>query len=225
MTTANEGKGRMIRPAVAEDAPTIAYLCYLAGRGHVTTSVYDLMIPGPPGPTPDRLEQMAAVLTARSRSWFHYSYYTIAEVVGRVAACVCMFSKDQGRTRPLLTAFKEIGWSDSDLAAMGARLRPFIRAEPKVPEGAWVLENVACREEFRRMGLVNALLELGVEEGFARGHELQQIAVFIGNEPAINAYLKVGFTVTGEKQDPEFRRTFGCPGMYRMNLRSPRAEP
>lgn len=210
--------GRLVRPAEPRDAPTIAYLCYLAGRGHVTTSVYDLMIPGPPGPTGHRLGQMEAVLTAGCRSWFHYSFYTVIEVEGRVAATLCTFSKEEGRTRPLLAAFRGLGWTDSDLQEMGERLRPFLMAEHRVPGGAWVVENVGCLEEYRRRGLVNQLMEHAVREGFERGHELQQISVFIGNEPAINAYLKAGFRLTAEKRDREFLRVFGCPGMYRMNL-------
>lgn len=218
--TGSTAAGRLIRRAGPEDAPTIAYLCYLAGRGHVRTSVYDLMIPGPPGPTPDRLGQMTAVLTSECRSWFHYSFYTVMEVDGKAAAALCSFSKVEGRALPLLGTFKRLGWSDSDLEAMGDRLRPFIRAEPRVPQGAWVVENVGCLEGYRRRGLAMDLLEHAVRRGVELGHELQQIAVFIGNRPAINAYLKIGFEVTGVKRDPEFLRVFDCPGMYRMNLRA-----
>lgn len=208
-----------LRPAAPADADRISYLCYLAGQGHVETSVYDLIIPGPYGPTPDRLAVMEKMLTAETRSWFHHAYYIVADVGGRTAASLCAFNKEEGRTRPLLAAFKEIGWTDDDLVAMGERLEPFVRAEPDVPLDAWVVENVGCYEEYRRRGLVNALLERAVEKGRERGYSHMQIGVYIGNKPAINAYGKAGFEITEEKRDPGFARAFGCPGMYRMTLK------
>ncbi len=208
-----------IRPAGAADAPRIAFLCYLAGQGHVETSVYDLIVPGPCGPTAARLAEMEKMLTTARRSWFHHSMYRVADIGGRTAASLCAFNKEEGRNRPLLEAFREIGWSDEDLAAIGERLGPFIRAEPNVPDDAWVIENVACYEEHRRRGLVGALLEHAMQEGRIRGHKHMQISVFIGNEPAIKAYGSAGFEITEEKRAPEFARIFGCPGMYRMTYR------
>lgn len=208
----------VLRPAAPGDAARVAYLCYLAGRGQVQTSVYDLMIPGEHGATARRLAVMERMLTTTGKSWFHHAFYTVADIGGSVAASLCAFSKEEGRTRPLLDAFRETGWTDDDLVAMGERLEPFITVEPRVPEGAWVIENVGCYEEYRGRGLVNALLESAVERGRERGCPHAQISVFIGNEPAIRAYEKVGFEITEEKRDPGFARIFGCPGMYRMSL-------
>jgi ribosomal protein S18 acetylase RimI-like enzyme len=209
-----------VRPAETEDASRIAYLCYLAGRGQVETSVYDLIVPGPHGPTDERLAVMEKMLTTTRRSWFHHSMYWVADIGGATAASLCAFNKEEGRTRPLLEAFREIGWSEDDLVAMGQRLEPFVRAEPRVPDEAWVIENVGCYERYRRRGLVRALLERAMEEGRERGYSHMQISVFIGNEPAISAYAGAGFEITEEKRSPEFARVFGCPGMYRMTYRA-----
>ena len=206
---------RTARPA---DAVRIAYLSYLAGKGHVATSAYDLMFAGPPGPTPERIAAMAGVLTVQSVSWFHHSRYTVAEADGLAAACLCTFPRKESRNRPLFEAFKETGWTDDDLVAMRVRMQPFIRAELDVPNDAWVIENVGCYEQYRRRGLTAALLESATAKASEQGYRIIKIGVFIGNVPAISAYEKAGFAITGEKRDPSFTSVFDCPGMYQMTL-------
>lgn len=208
----------VMRQATPLDAERIAYLSYLAGRGHARTSAYDLMFPGPAGPTEARLSAMARILDSRNRSWFHHTYYTVAEVGGAAVASLCSFVKKEGRNRPLFLAFNEAGWTDDDIEAMGQRMQPFILAETAVPDDAWVIENVACYEQYRRKGLVDALLESAIANGRKRGCKSMKLGVFIGNEPAIRAYRKVGFEITAEKRAPEFAKVFECPGMYQMTL-------
>ena len=91
----------IIRNARSEDAATIAYLMYLAGRGHVRTSVLDLLFPGEPGATPERLEQVEGLVSAQTRSMFHYSFYRVAEVDGEAALEVVRMA---GRRFALLQA-------------------------------------------------------------------------------------------------------------------------
>lgn len=210
----------MIRPAMPEDSPSVARLIYVAGQGHLEPSIYDLLIPGPPGATGERLEMMERLLKAEARSWFHHAYYDVVEMDGRVAASLCSFSKEEGRGRWLVGALREVGWSDADLSAMGERMRPVIRVQPRIPRSAWVIENVAASGEFRRRGLVNALLERAVEKGRERGHTHFQIGCVVGNEPARGAYEKVGFRVTEEKTDEEFQRIFGSPGIWRLTMKT-----
>jgi translation initiation factor 4G len=208
----------VIRSAAPPDCERLAYLSYLAGRGHVRTSAYDLMFPGPYGPSSERLGAMAAILNSRSRSWFHFSNYTVAEVDGIAAASLCTFVKREGRNRPLFTALEEAGWTGDDITGMGVAMQPFIVAEPEVPDDAWVIENVGCYEQYRRRGLTNALLESAVAGGLELGRRRMMIGVFIGNLPAIHAYEKAGFAITAEKRAPEFARVFECPGMYQMTF-------
>lgn len=207
-----------VRRAVAGDAHRIAYLSYLAGRGQVKTSAYDLIIPGPHGPTSERLDEMSRLLRTSTRSWFHYSRYTVADIDGLVVAALCAFARKERHFRPLVAAFQEIGWTDEDIAAMRRDTRPFIAAELGVPLDSWVIENVGCYEEDRRRGLTYTLLETVIEEGREQGFQDARIGVFVGNGPAIRAYEKAGFVITGEKRDPDFERVFECPGMYQMTL-------
>ena len=214
-------KPALIRPATAEDVDSIAYLAFLAGRSQVEVSIFDLMFPGPYGPTRERLSEMARLLNTETRSWFHHSYHTVAEVEGVVAASLSAFTKKEGRVGKLLGAFKEIGWTDDDLSAMGQRMQPYLRVELPVPEDAWIIESVGCDERYRRRGLISALLDSAVDAGLQSGCQFITLNVFIGNVPAIGAYQKAGLKIIGEKRDPEFARVFDCPGMYQMALQPP----
>lgn len=207
-----------IRPCAEEDATAVAELIYSAGMGHTEVSVYDLMLPGPPGPTRERLGVIRRMLTAETLNWLNHRFYRVACVGGAVAAALCTFDKDESRGRHLVEGFKEVGWSDGDLAAMAERMQPVFRVEPNIPEEAWIIENVAAFPEFRGLGIVTALLEDAVEEGERRGMTQMQISTFIGNERARRAYEKVGFRVSEEKTDLEFEDIFGTPGMYRMSM-------
>jgi len=209
---------RAIRPASSGDLSRISFLSYVAGQGHVETSAYDLMIPGHPGPTRERLGFLSRVLNTRTISWFHHTHYTVAEERGEVAAALSSCTKEDARTLPLLAALKEVGWTDGELEAMSWRMQPFLRAMPGFRHDAWIIENVACMEHYRRRGLAQALLEEAVQRGSEAGCTCFQLNVYIGNELAIKAYEKCGFRVEGEKRDPAFETIFGCPGMYRMTL-------
>lgn len=209
-----------IRGANVEDAAALSYLSYEAGRGQVERSAYDLMIPGSPGPTRERLSFMERVLTTDTVSWFHHSRFTVWEEAGRAVASLCSYAKASTRTLPLFAALGEAGWSDDDIASMGDRMQPFLSALLGFRRDAWIIENVGCMEEFRRRGFAHALLVEAVRRGAGAGYRHVQVNVFIGNEPAMKAYERIGFHVEAEKRHPAFERFFGCPGMYMMALDS-----
>ncbi|MBU1944420.1 MAG: GNAT family N-acetyltransferase [Actinobacteria bacterium] len=201
-----------------EDCEGLARLCYLAGQGQSTRSIYDLLFDGPRGMTDERTAAMAAVLGARHVCWLHHAHFLVAEVDGRVAAALSGLDREQNRTRDFVAALRETGWTDGDLAAMQGRIGPVTSVEPRHPDGAWRIENVATFQEYRGRGLVGALLEEIVALGVERGHRVADLGCFISNEPAIRAYERVGFRVTEEFTDRDFEEIFGCPGMCRMTL-------
>jgi ribosomal protein S18 acetylase RimI-like enzyme len=79
--------------------------------------------------------------------------------------------------------------------------------------GAWIVENVATSPEYRRRGLVDALLREILDIGRGKGATVADIGVFIDNYRAQAAYEKAGFAVIGEKRDAEFEAAYGCPGV------------
>jgi ribosomal protein S18 acetylase RimI-like enzyme len=78
--------------------------------------------------------------------------------------------------------------------------------------GAWVVEHVATRPEFRRRGLVERLVHEMIDRGRERGATTADIGVLIGNDPAQRAYEKCGFAEVEEKRDAAFEAAYGSPG-------------
>lgn len=206
----------IIRPARPEDGTAVAGITYMAGRGHTRTSIYDLMITGPPGPTPERLAVLEGLFAAEARSMFHHSFYLVAEVGGTVAASLCTYSRRRAGGRKTIEALKETGWTNADLESMSERLEPYLSVEPRAPRDSLIVENVGAFREFRGRGIVHALLERALESARADGFTEAQLACFIGNTKAEEAYERVGFRVTETLTDKAFEKVFGCPGMSRM---------
>jgi len=208
----------MIRSATAADSGPVAYAAYLAGQGHCGVSTYDLMVPGRPGPTAERIYLIKRLVEARTVSWLHFSHYFVAEVDGRVAASVGAFrSRDSGNVE-FVAALKETGWTQDEINRMSVQVRVYLRVEPPVPRDAWMIENAGVLPGFRRLGLMTALLEAVIDEGRAAGQKTALLACHMGNEAALRLYQKAGFEITGERTDDEFEAVFGCPGMWQMTL-------
>jgi ribosomal protein S18 acetylase RimI-like enzyme len=209
----------LLRRAKQDDAGPIAYLTYLAGQGHVERSTYDLMFPGPPGPTPERLAEMARLLGTKTLSWFHYVSYAVIELEGQVVSALGTFAAREARKSVLVSALAEMGWTERDIAAMTENLRPYFNVEPPKSLDAWIIENVATLPGFRRAGFVNDLMEDAIRRGRQRGFRRMELSIFTGNVAAQRVYEKVGFRVTEEFRDDAFESYFGCPGMAKMELK------
>lgn len=203
----------LIRPATPEDAAEAAKLIYLAGKSHLELSIYDLMFPGG---MDEGLEKLAALFTARTPSFYHYSHYLVGEMEGRLAGCLCGYNEAEAGGGLLREALAEIGIDRAEGKAINARMQPFYRVNPGHYHDSWVVEHVAVFPEFRRRGVVTALLGRILREGRERGYACAELNMLIGNEPARWAYEKAGFVVVEEKTDDEFMRIFNCPGMLRM---------
>jgi ribosomal protein S18 acetylase RimI-like enzyme len=86
--------------------------------------------------------------------------------------------------------------------------------------GAWVVEHVATKPEYRRRGLVEQLVHATLETGRLKGGTVADIGVLLGNDPAQRAYEKCGFEVVGEVRNAEFEAAYGSAGarMLRREL-------
>ena len=207
--------GALIRPTTPADAPAVAQLMYLAGKSHVQRSIYELMFPED---MEEILRKLAALFTAATPSFYHYSHYLVSEVDGEVAGCLCGYNEREAGGRKLAEALSEIGIDKEEGRAMYRRMLPFHRVNPRHFEDSWVVEHVAVFPEFRRLGIVSSLLEEVLRQGRERGYRSAELNMLIGNEPALGAYIKAGFVIVEERTDEEFMRIFGSPGMARLLL-------
>lgn len=213
MTTISSHERVHLRDATEEDVPFVAWVMLAASRSHLPRGIWEYLYQLDEAETLAYLETLAVTDTVHL---FHHSLFVVAEVDGRPAAAMCGYDPaTQGfatfaTVLPAVAAGAGIALDDPELGRRtGVLMAGFV--EPPV-DRAWVVENVATAPEFRRRGLVDALLAEQLRRGRAKDFDTAQIGVFIGNEPARHAYIKAGFEVVGERRDPGWDAEIGCPG-------------
>jgi len=206
------------RPAHAADAPFLAEVLEMAGRGQLALGPWDLVFPD----ARERRRALERLAGGRVRSWCHGSLFQVADRDGEAGAALVAFEPEEigeiSLAKPLLDVFQLLAWRPERIAALGPLLAPYQRCFPDMPPGSWIIENVGARPDLRRQGLVGGLLERALETGRSRGHRRAQISCLIGNLPAQRAYEKAGFAVVEERADAEFERLLGAPGFSRLTL-------
>lgn len=206
-----------IRPGRAEDAPFLARVMMLASRGHLPRGVWELIAGGGEEYCVEYLRRLALTEPV---SLCHYSSFLVAEQDGQPASALCGFDPRAGGWQVLADAMtrvqRDLGWTEDDAKASGERSAPVWTCTFGELDDTWIVESVATMLEFRRRGLVDALMSEVLELGRQRGRRVAQLTVMIGNTPAQRAYEKVGFRVRDEKRHPDFEAALGAPGFMRM---------
>jgi ribosomal protein S18 acetylase RimI-like enzyme len=203
-----------IVPARSDHAGFIAWVMLAAFRSHLAEGLWDFMIEGD---EERRLRYLDALATTRDPHWAHHSTFLVAEVDGRPAAALCgYFDEELGLTalqKGLAEADARLARTPGDVAAGLRRTAPIFHVMPEHDAGTWIVENVATLPDYRRRGLVDALLSEVLERGRRRGATRAGIGVMIGNDRAQWAYERAGFRVFAEKRHPDFEAVWGAPGL------------
>jgi ribosomal protein S18 acetylase RimI-like enzyme len=206
-----------IRRSKADDADFLARVMMLASRGHLQRGVWDLIAGGSEQNCLDYLRRLAL---AEPVSLCHYSSFIVAEQDGHAAAALCGFDPRAGGWQVLGDAMqnvqRQLRWTPADEKASADRTAPIWHCTFDTLDGAWVIESVATLPEFRRRGLVDALMAEILGTGRAHGHGIAQLTILIGNVAAQRAYEKAGFRVRDEKRHRDFQVALGAPGFMRM---------
>lgn len=205
-----------IRRGIRDDAAFLGWVMLAASRGHVPLGVWDVMIGRDEAGCLDYLKHLAV---AEPRSLCHYESYLVAEVDGRPAAALCGFATRDGGWIAVGEASasvqRDLKITAKDLAEAERRSSPIWSCF--MPDaGDWGVENVATLPEYRRRGLVDALMSRMLDEGRKRGCRCAQITILIGNDPAQKAYEKAGFKVSDERRNSDFETLLGSPGFRRL---------
>ena len=204
--------GFKIVEAQPKHAPFIAWVILTAFRSHLERGFWDFLRPGAPFRA---LRYLEALTTTKAAHWVHLPLFIIAEVDGEPAAALSGYFEEEHGGMKLGDGMAEVSEATgqkADPEGMKQALTILNVAPEHVP-GAWIIEDVATRPEFRRRGLVDALMQEIMERGRQRGATLSDIGVFIGNDSAQKAYEKVGYAVVGEKCHPEFEAVYKTPGV------------
>ncbi len=209
--------GIRIRRAAAGDAEFLAWVTLAASRGHVVRGLWDVIIGADERGCLDYLRRLAI---AEPRSLYHCESFLIAEVDGAPAAALCTFDPHEAWTvagEAMANVQRDLGWTEADAAEMYQRVGPIWASCVPPDIGAdFVVENVATRPEYRRRGLVGALIEEAIDCARAQGAKLAQITTYLGNDPALSVYEKSGFRVRDEKRCGEVEKVLGVPGFVRL---------
>ena len=206
-----------VRQARPDDAKLIAWCMLMAGRSHLKLGIWDFIICQPDEICLEFLEK----LTLKGpRHMCSYTEFLVAEVNGHPAAALQGFDPVANgyltSTEQMNAVVNEMGLTEKDMAPGRENLVAFMTCHPDFVEGAWVVEHVATRSEYRRMGAIEKLIETELNIGREKGFKLAQVGYYIGNTPAERAYYKAGFKDPVEKRHPDFERLIGCPGMARL---------
>ena len=206
-----------VRQARPEDSSLIAWTMLMAGRSHMQIGIWDLIISQPE----DKCLNFLEMLTLEGpRHMCYYTEFLVAEVDGHPAAALEGFDPvkngEDTVTIPMLNVIQKMGLTEQDMAPGQQSLVAFMTCHPEIAEGAWVVEHVATRPEYRRAGAISRLLDAVLEQGRRQGFKQAKVSFYIGNMPGKRAYEKAGFRYLDEKRHPDFERVIGCPGMVRL---------
>jgi ribosomal protein S18 acetylase RimI-like enzyme len=195
-----------------EHASFIAWVILAAFRSHLERGFWDFIRPGT---DPEILRYLEALTMSKAPHFAHLPLFIVAEVDGEPAAALSgYFDEEHGGMR-LFAGMEEVDAvigevPDPNEVGRAMTIMPVL---PEHAPGAWIVESVATRPEFRRRGLVDALMQEIMERGRRRGATVSDISVFVGNDSAQRAYEKAGYKVVDEKTHPKFEAVYKTPGI------------
>src|SRR6185503_20727366 len=79
------------RPATKDDAAFLGWVIFMAARGHLARGWFDIVLRRP---EEFCIAFCAQLANAEAKSWWHHSFFTIAEADGRAAGAACAFADD-----------------------------------------------------------------------------------------------------------------------------------
>jgi GNAT superfamily N-acetyltransferase len=205
-----------IRDAGPDDASFLAWLILTAGRAHVKRGIWEVILDLPEHECLGFLKLLTMTSTPHL---FHHSAYLVAVTESGPVSGLGGYDPDiLGYPRLIETlpeVFRKLGKAPTAELAAGKPPRITACIPPSV-QRAWAIESVATLPAFRRMGIVDKLLDKVLEMGREKGYRHAQISIYMGNIPAQRAYEKHGFRLLDEWPDKYFEKEIGSPGLTRL---------
>ena len=214
MTTETTGTQTEIVPARAEHADFISWVQLTASRSHTDTSIWEVYLERDEETV---LAYLKALNSTKEPHYGHISTFSVLEVDGVPAAAMCGYFDAELGMPALIPAVGiasiAVGMTGEDIAAGTARIAPWQLCDPTHVPGAWTIEWVATKPEYRRKGHIERLIAHTLDNGREQGAKVAEIGVLIGNDRAQAAYEKAGFGVVQELRHPDFEAAFHAPGI------------
>jgi ribosomal protein S18 acetylase RimI-like enzyme len=206
-----------IRRASPKDAPFLAKAILIAGRAHVQKGIWEVILGGSEEECLGFLQHLAIT---KIPHLFHYACYFIAEQenepVGTLGGYNPQLSGYQALQQAIPEVIRKLNLPPQGFQAAEEHASKILACLPDAIDGAWVIDSVATVPEYRGRGIAQHLLNAVLDEGKKQGYTVAQINMYIGNEPALKLYQKLGFEVIEEKRDIFFEQNIGSPGMLSL---------
>lgn len=203
------------RQATPGDAEFLGWVIVMAARGHLSRGWFDIVLRRPE----DFCVRFCVHLAnARSKSWWHHSFFTVAEVNGQVASAACAFPDEAPymvSREAMAEASDKTGIDKTEQDELWPR-GAFIMSATSGDDECWTIENVATRPEFRGLGVTTALIRHMISARMRSGPNRAQISFLIGNDPAERCYRNCGFEFAQDKTAEDFKAAMGVPGIRRL---------
>ena len=209
-----------IRRAELDDVPFIAWVMLEAAHSGHEIGLWEVMVPDNEN---EKLKFIEELAQASTKCLCHYSNFLIAEVDGEPVAALAGYDSSKITRQQFAVALHDVQsklhWSFKRVEEARQRTATFLSCFPDFSDNSWIIEWVATIKQFRRMGVMEMLLHRIIRIGYETTTcDVFQISYAIGNDPAINAYRKLGFDFIDEKRDEDFAAKFGYPGIGRMQM-------
>lgn len=206
-----------IVPARPEHAPFVAWIMLAAARSHLPYGLWDIYMDRDEAATMKFLETLTLTTTPH---FAHYTNFIVAEESGQPAAGLSAYFDAERGLPALFAGIDEanatLGRTAEEHSAGMARIASYVHCVPEHVDGAWIVEWVGTAAEYRRRGLLDALMARILDIGRERGATTAEIGVLIDNDSAQRAYEKNGFEVVQEMRHPDFEAVFGSPGLREL---------
>ncbi len=208
----------LVRKGRSADAAFLARSILIAGRAHVAKGIWEVVLDAPEEECILFLTHLAVTDTPHL---FHYSCSFIAETVsGMPVGSLGGYDPQKLGYKALQDAlpgvYRKLGLPPEAFRAAGERADKILACLPKEIANAWVIDSVATMPGYRAMGVAEGLLHRVLAEGRNLGYRIAQVNMYIGNEPALRLYEKLGFAINEEKRDAYFEKMIGSPGMLSL---------
>lgn len=204
------------RPATADDARFLGWAMFMAARGHLPRGWFDIVLQRP---IEFGVAFCARLANAKARSWWHHSFFVIAEIDGVPAAAGCFYpdsSPYMVSREAMAEASDAMGISKTEQQEQWPRGR-FMMSATTGEDDCWTIENVATWPDYRGRGVARALVAHILDEMRGKGTPKRaQISILIGNASAEAAYRACGFEFAEDKTAKEFEAAMGVPGIRRL---------
>jgi len=207
-----------VRKCTVADAAFLARSILIAGRAHISKGIWEIVLNSP---EEECLRFLEHVSVTEIPHLFHYSCFIIAETDdGNPVASLGGYDPQkkgyQALQQALPEVYKKLHLPHPAFKEANKRAAKILACLPKEIDNAWVIDSVATLPGYRGRGAAERLLLAVLDEGRRLGYPLAQVNMYIGNQPALCLYQKLGFRIMEETRDTYFEKCLGSPGMLSL---------